>query len=182
MAWSGPMSLPTVAPVPAPTVPSATGSRGSASSAARTASAPAAMSGRTSADPNARSKMQLEHTIGTRVGPTGRPMPRASSSRAAPLAASRPNAEPPDSMTAWTTSTVFSGRSRSVSRLAGAPPRTSTPPVAPAGAMMAVHPVPASGFVQCPKRKPSTSWMGRGASAFVMMRPFGSVWWCQAGP
>lgn len=53
--------------------------------------------------------MQLEHTIGTCVGPTGRPMPRLSSSRATPLAASRPKADPPERQTAWTLSTVFSG-------------------------------------------------------------------------
>ena len=97
--------------------------------------------------PKARSKIQLEHTIGTCVGPTGRPMPRLSSSRATPLAASRPKADPPERQTAWTLSTVFSGRSRSVSREAGAPPRTSTPPVAPSGATITVQPVPASSSV-----------------------------------
>ena len=56
---------------------------------------PASMSGRTAGSPKARSKMQLEHTMGTCVGPTGRPMPRLSSSRATPLAASRPKADPP---------------------------------------------------------------------------------------
>ena len=43
--------------------------------------------------------------------------------------------------------TVFSGRSKSVSRDAGAPPRTSTPPVALSGATITVQPVPASSSV-----------------------------------
>ena len=106
--------------------------------------------------------MQLEHTMGTRVGPTSSPIPRASSSRATPDAASRPKAEPPERQTACTTSTVFSGRSRSVSREAGAPPRTSTPPVAPCSATMTVHPVAASRFVKWPIRKPSMLLMGMG--------------------
>ena len=104
--------------------------------------------------------MQLEQTIGTRAGPTSRPMPRRSSSRATPEAASSPKAEPPERQTAWMAATVFSGRSRSVSREAGAPPRTSTPADAPSGATMTVQPVAASRFVLWPKRKPSTVWMG----------------------
>ncbi len=58
-----------------------------------------------------------------------------------PEAASRPNALPPASRTACTCSTMFIGSSRSVSRVPGAAPRTSTPPVAPASAMMTVQPV-----------------------------------------
>lgn len=73
------MSLPTVAPVPAPTLPCSS-VVGVLSSASRTAEMPASMSGRTVGSPKARSKMQLEHTMGTCVGPTGRPMPRLSSS------------------------------------------------------------------------------------------------------
>ena len=87
MQVAGPMSLPTVAPVPAPTLPCSS-LVGVWSSASRTAAMPASMSGRTVGLPKARSKIQLEHTIGTCVGPTGRPMPRLSSSRATPLAAS----------------------------------------------------------------------------------------------
>ena len=146
MQGAGPMSLPTVAPVPAPTLPCSS-LVGVWSSASRTAAMPASTSGRTVGLPKARSKIQLEHTIGTCVGPTGRPMPRLSSSRATPLAASRPKADPPERQTAWTLSTVFSGRSRAVSRDAGAPPRTSTPPVAPSGATITVQPVPASSSV-----------------------------------
>ena len=149
MAWSGPSSLPTVAPHPAPTLPSGTGLPGAQlSSAQATERMPASMSGRVKGSANARSNRQLEQTMGTMVGPTGRPMPRRSSSRAAPEAASRPKAEPPESITAWILSTVFSGFSRSVSRDAGAAPRTSTPAVAPCGATIAVQPVPAWRLVQ----------------------------------
>ena len=163
MTWSGPSSLPTVAPVPAPTVPSAN-SPGSLSSAVDTAASPAATSGRAVGSPKARSKRHAEHTMGTTVGPTGKPMPRRSSSRAAPEDASSPNAEPPDSTTAFTWSTVSSGLSRSVSRDAGAPPRTSTPPVAPFGHTITVHPVSPSRSVQWPKRNPSTCATAIGAS------------------
>ena len=48
-----------------------------------------------------------------------------------PVAASRPNALPPDNTTALTLSTMFDGSSRSVSRVPGAPPRCETPPAAP---------------------------------------------------
>lgn len=58
-----------------------------------------------------------------------------------PVAASRPKALPPASITACTFSTMLTGLSRSVSRVPGAAPRTSTPPVAPASAMMTVQPV-----------------------------------------
>ena len=99
MQVAGPMSLPTVAPVPAPTLPCSS-VVGVLSSASRTAAMPASMSGRTVGSPKARSKIQLEHTMGTCVGPTDRPMPRLSSSRATPLAASRPKADPPERQTA----------------------------------------------------------------------------------
>ena len=146
MQRSGPASLPTVAPVPAPTQPSSkpVSLRSTLSSASRTARMPFMLEGRTSARPKARSNRQLEQTMGTLPTPTSRPMPRSSSSCMAPEAASSPKAEPPESTTACTRSTVFSGLSKSVSREAGAAPRTSTPPTAPLGATMAVQPVPAS--------------------------------------
>ena len=64
-----------------------------------------------------------------------------------PSEAPRPKADPPDRTTPCTASTVFSGCRRSVSRVAGAPPRTSTPQVAPSGATQTVQPVPASASV-----------------------------------
>ena len=158
MERSGPSSLPTVQPHPAPTLPRASGSSFS-SKAAATAWAPSSMPGRTVAEPQARSKRQAEETIGTMPTPTSRPTPLRSSSSAAPEAAARPYAEPPESMTQWRTFTVSSGLRRSVSRVAGAPPRTSTAPVAPFGQTMAVHPVPASASVACPARKPGMSRM-----------------------
>src|SRR5579859_3924471 len=60
---------------------------------------------------------------------------------------------------ACTSSTICMGRSRSVSRVAGAPPRTSTPPTAGASQRMTVQPVPASRLVSCPTRMPGMSVM-----------------------
>ena len=60
--------------------------------------------------------------------------PDAGASRAAitPSAAASPYALPPVSTTACTRSITARGSSRSVSRVPGPPPRTSTPPTAPA--------------------------------------------------
>ena len=164
MQRSGPPSLPTVAPVPAPTHPSASGRLSGVMSASRTAMAPSKLVGRACELPNARSNRQLEHTMGTRPQPTSRPMPCFSSSLAAPEAASRPKADPPLNTTACTSSTVFSGLSRSVSRDAGAAPRTSTPPTAPSGATIAVHPVPPARSVKCPNLNPGISVIEMGES------------------
>ncbi len=86
-------------------------------------------------------------TIGTRIDgdcadvPTAKPRPAAASHSMTPAAASRPKAEPPDSTTASTRSTKVSEESNSVSRLPGAPPRTSTDAVAGASASTTVAPV-----------------------------------------
>src|SRR4051812_41794187 len=77
-----------------------------------------------------------------------------------PSAAARPNALPPVSSTAWTRSTRLRGSSRSVSRVPGPPPRTSTPPTAPsAGASTTVVPVshPSPTRCACPTRRSATS-------------------------
>ena len=79
--------------------------------------------------------------MGTRAGPTASPKPRSASQRIAPPAASSPKALPPVSSTACTCCTVLSGRSSSVSRVPGAPPRTSTPHTAPASQRTTVQPV-----------------------------------------
>ena len=74
-----------------------------------------------------------------------------------PDAASRPNALPPDSTIACAICTMLTGLSRSVSRVAGAAPRTSTPAVAPASARITVQPVGRSASVWCPTLMPGTA-------------------------
>src|SRR5438874_3111416 len=76
-----------------------------------------------------------------------------------PPAASSPKALPPVRTMAWTSSTMCNGCSRSVSRVAGAPPRTSTPPTAGVSQRITVQPVPASRLVSCPTRIPGMSVM-----------------------
>ena len=75
--------------------------------------------------------MHAAGTTGTRAAPVSWPRPRSSHQRCTPDAASRPNALPPLSTSAVTSCTDASGASRSVSRVAGPPPRTSTPPTEP---------------------------------------------------
>jgi hypothetical protein len=59
-----------------------------------------------------------------------------------PLAASRPKALPPDNTIAWTRGTLFEGSSSSMSRVPGAPPRTSTPATMPSAPVrITVQPV-----------------------------------------
>ena len=74
-------------------------------------------------------------TIGTTWpgAPKGHPSPSAKSARTMPSAAASPKTLPPPSMTALTRSTRFRGSSRSVSRVPGPPPRTSTPHTEPSG-------------------------------------------------
>src|SRR5512140_2315322 len=74
-----------------------------------------------------------------------------------PEAASNPKAEPPASTTAWTLSTRLTGLSRSVSRVPGALPRTSTPPTAPFRHKMTVQPVRAPSSWACPTSIPGMS-------------------------
>ena len=59
---------------------------------------------------------------------------------------------------------MFSGLSRSVSRVAGPPPRTSTPQVAPSGAMKTVQPVPARASSACAQRNAGKSASVAGCS------------------
>ena len=72
-----------------------------------------------------------------------------------PSAAASPKADPPLSTTASTRSTNRAGSSSAVSRVAGAPPRTSPDPTVPDGAHTTVTPV--SGPVQWPTRIPGTA-------------------------
>src|SRR5262245_20234015 len=101
------------------------------------------------------------------MSPMAKPRPRSRSSACTPAPASRPKAEPPDSTTASMRSAVRCGSSRSVSRVAGAPPRTSTATVAGSAKTIAVTPEARRASSACPTRTPATSVMRlRGA-----MRP-----------
>jgi hypothetical protein len=142
-----------VAPVPAPTEPSATGASVAASHAAR----PAAASGRTDGSPIPRSNSTAAGTIGTRAISVSNPMSRSASHATAPSAAASPNALPPANTIAWTSGVNVPGRRASVSRVPGAPPFTSTDPAVPGGHSTTVHPVAAASSVQCPTRIPATS-------------------------
>ncbi len=148
---SSPDILATVAPVPAPTCPSRTSSL-AASQAARPSVGP----GRARGSPVPRSNSTAAGTIGTRTpeSPTSNPIPRSSSQPITPSAAARPKALPPVRSTASTCSTSMPGRSRSVSRVPGAPPRTSPDPTVPGGQSTTVQPVRPTGSVQCPTRIP----------------------------
>src|SRR5579859_4190747 len=94
-------------------------------------------------------------------------MPSASRARVTPAAASSPKALPPVSRMACTSCIMQSGSSRLVSRVAGAPPRTSTAPTAGATQRTTVQPVAASRSLSWPTRMPGTSqmssWRGRGS-------------------
>src|SRR5579884_3493553 len=96
-----------------------------------------------------------------------------------PLAASRPKALPPVSRMAFTRSTRCRGRSRSVSRVAGAPPRTSTPPVAGRSQRMTVQPVPASRLVSCPTRMPGMSVMSSCIAMMFLPLSFSCLFLCR---
>ena len=68
--------------------------------------------------------------------------------------------------------TSVPGRRRSVSRVPGAPPRTSTPPTAPFSQRTTVQPVAARRSVQCPTRMPGTSVMASRSGRLTMRPPF----------
>ena len=164
-----------MAPVPAPTTPDA----GRSAEAAAYARAPNSAVGRCpNVPPRPRSKITAAGTMGTTwpgSGPTGKPMPSRSSAAITPSAAASPYALPPVSTTAFTCSTTFRGSSRSVSRVPGPPPRTSTPPTAPSPASTTVVPVsqPSPSAVWCPIRKPSIIPPLSGPSSEVGLRPAG---------
>ena len=66
-----------------------------------------------------------EGTIGTIASAMATPRPRSFNHRMTPSAADSPKAEPPERQMASIRSTRQDGSSRSVSRVPGAPPRTS---------------------------------------------------------
>src|SRR6185369_15645542 len=74
-----------------------------------------------------------------------------------PSPVERPNRLPPDRATPKICSTILTGLSRSVSRVAGAAPRTSTPAVAPDSIRTTVQPVGRSVSVWCPTLMPGTA-------------------------
>src|SRR6266511_778443 len=156
----GPWSLATVAPAPAPTFP-----WGTSVEAELHACAPSPGPGRAFGSPTPRSNRTAAGTMGTRATPASNPIPRSSRNRTTPSAAARPNALPPVSRTAWTSWTSMPGRRRSVSRVPGAPPRTSPDPTVPGGHSTTVHPVSPSRSVQLPTRIPGTSVTAPSGSA-----------------
>src|SRR5262249_28506501 len=73
------------------------------------------------------------------------------------VAASNPKALPPARTMACTDCATFTTFRRSVSRVPGAAPRTSTPATAPLSITTDVHPVGRSVSVWCPTRMPGTA-------------------------
>ena len=148
-----------LAPEPAPTAPLGEG-RSRAAVAARR---PKLSSGRLSKrPPRPRSKITAAGTIGTTscsAGPTEKPTRRPSRNAITPEAAASPYALPPVRQIACTSLTVEVGCNRSVSRVPGPPPRTSTPPTVPRGSNTTVVPVdhPRLKRDACPTRIPGTS-------------------------
>src|SRR2546425_404054 len=157
IAARGPSALPTVAPVPAPTDPSATSP--DATLHARYASS--AVGQRSALPPGARSKSKITAvgTIGTMpADPTGRPRPRSLSQRITPSAAPSPKAEPPVRRTASMRSTTWRGVSASSSRVPVARPRTAQAARIPlSGPSTTLQPVARSRSVQCPTEIPRTA-------------------------
>src|SRR3712207_345873 len=94
-----------------------------------------------------------------RATPISRPTPFSSRKRTTPSAAERPKALPPVSRRPWVPLTAPMGPRRSVSRVPGEEPRTSTPTTAPSGSsnMTTVQPVRPSPAVAWPTSTPGTS-------------------------
>jgi hypothetical protein len=80
------------------------------------------------------------------------PTPRRFNHVITPPADARPNALPPAKTSPWISETRLPGVKTPVSRVPGAPPRTSTAAVVPAGGKMTVQPVRPTESVQCPIR------------------------------
>ena len=139
-----PLSTPARAPMPAPAQPTATSTPAFAAAAY-----PNSAVGRFAHPPTGRSKITAAGTIGTVPPFICTPRPCSSSQRITPSAAASPNALPPVRTTASTWRMLLDGSSSSVSRLPGAPPRTSTAPTVPGGATTTVvpqaHPRPGDG-------------------------------------
>src|SRR5918997_4381690 len=115
--------------------------------------------GLASESPTTRSKSTAAETSGMRATPMSRPTPFSSRKPTTPSAAARPKALPPVRRRPWVPLRVPMGPSRSVSRVPGEEPRTSTPTTAPLGSSKrtAVQPVAPSRSVAWPTRTPGTS-------------------------
>ena len=109
--------------------------------------------------------------MGTTPYGVGKPIFRSSRYRMTPDAASRPNALPPASTMAWTWSTRLRGFSRSVSRVPGAEPRTSTPATAPPSARTTVQPVGLDSSVCWPTLRPATAVRPRSLEPLMICPP-----------
>src|SRR5215218_1777027 len=168
IARSRPSTFPTVAPAPAPTLPWAK----SPLVAEEAALWPISASGRTVGSPMTTSKRTAAETRGMRATPTSRPMPFSSRKRTTPSAAASPNALPPVRRRACVPRKAPMGPRRSVSRVPGEEPRTSTPTMAPSGfsKRTAVQPVVPSLSVAWPTRMPGTSQRLSGISGLGVLR------------
>src|SRR5687767_13744978 len=109
--------------------------------------------------PTTMSKRTAAETSGMRATPTSRPTPFSSRKRTTPSAAASPKALPPVRSRACVGRTAPTGPRRSVSRVPGEEPRTSTPTTAPSwpSKITAVQPVSASLCVAWPTSTPGTS-------------------------
>src|SRR5918992_1513401 len=118
-----------------------------------------AASGRTEGSPTTTSKRTAAETRGMRAAPMSRPMPLSSRNRTTPSTAASPKALPPVRSRAWVGRTAPTGPRRSVSRVPGEEPRTSTPTTAPSwpSKRTAVQPVAPSLCVAWPTSTPGTS-------------------------
>ena len=152
-ACSPPRHLPTVAPRPAPTRPVATGGGGRGPRRPARRGPPP---GRAVPPDVTRSKIAAAGTIGHRPAAGREPPPvlgervhhavgRRETERGA-AATARPRRR---------ARRCAPGSSSAISRVAGAPPRTSPEPTVPGGSSTTVTPVPSP--VQCPTRTPGTS-------------------------
>src|SRR5215204_475763 len=105
------------------------------------------------------SKRTAAETRGMRATPMSSPTPFSSRNRTTPSTAASPNALPPVRRRPWVGRTAPTGPRRSVSRVPGEEPRTSTPTTAPSwpSKRTAVQPVPPSLCVAWPTSTPGTS-------------------------
>ena len=98
-------------------------------------------------------------TIGTTTSAMATPRPCSRSQRMTPSVDDRPKAEPPERQIASIASTRHDGSSRSVSRVPGAPPRTSTEATDGRSHSTTLTPERRRWSSSLPTRMPSTSVM-----------------------
>ncbi len=154
-ARSGPASFPTVAPVPAPTLPSTIGPAAIASSQAARPDAGVGSGGGRADEEIEEDRRRHDRDAPRPASRRPRPARRATASRRPLRPGRRPSRRARQMACTRSTSAVV--RSRSVSRVPGADPRTSTPATAPSRASTTVQPVMPTSSVACPTRRPPTS-------------------------